>query len=237
MFPLISACVLPVLIHTENWTYPVAVFFMSAIVASGRVWMEKIGWRPKTSREPLKTPLKKVGARWIALILAALPVMSLAVLTSNQHFILPPLIVVYVELANSAAGFRNKPLEIYFLLIVAAVVGSVFQEFGYYRLRLPETLVAFLIMVVIFTIFEIKGKCYPPVGAVSLIPLLLPKESLPWIPLRVAVGAALLIAISLLFFQRCYKWSKPQLIHCFVPRFIIKKLIKRKIVKKLIHKF
>jgi hypothetical protein len=232
MYPLISACVLPVLIHTENWTYPVAVLIMSSMVAFGRALMEKIGWRAKSPPAPLAIPAKKALARWGALFLGVLPVMALAVLTSNRQFILPPLIVAYVELANSPLGRRTKPLEACLLLVAAAAAGSSLQALGHYRLGLPETLVAFLIAASVFAIFRLAGKCYPPAGAVSLIPLLLPRESLAWVPLRVAVGSGLLILISMVFFQKCHKWTKPQLIYCFAPNFAIKMLKTRKKAKK-----
>lgn len=70
-------------------------------------------------------------------------VASLAIYTSNFYFILPPLLVAYVEFVNSRAGFRNRPVLTVLLLGSGSLVGTLFQLIGYYYLGLSETLVAF----------------------------------------------------------------------------------------------
>ena len=47
LVPQISACMLPVLLETESWVYPVAVFIMSVIVVGGQWSMERMGLREK----------------------------------------------------------------------------------------------------------------------------------------------------------------------------------------------
>ena len=42
LVPQISACMLPVLLGTESWVYPVAVLVMSVIVVVGQWGMEKV---------------------------------------------------------------------------------------------------------------------------------------------------------------------------------------------------
>jgi hypothetical protein len=211
LWPLISACMLPVLIHTESWIYPEAVFVMASLVAIGQLWMEKKGWRVKTAYAPRSTPLKNEALKFLKLLAWVLPIIALAVFTSNLHFILPPLIVIYVEFSTTTAKLRNRPLEIYFLSILAALIGVVCQLIGHFYLGLPETLVALLITAIMFALFEWWGKLPPPVGAVALIPLILPRESLLWLPLRVAVGVGLLIMFSLIAYHHGYLWKRVKL--------------------------
>lgn len=47
LIPLISACVLPVLLHTESIIYPIAVFSMSALVVAVQIMMERCGIRSR----------------------------------------------------------------------------------------------------------------------------------------------------------------------------------------------
>lgn len=47
LFPLISACVLPVLLHTESWVYPLAVFVMTLALIAVQRWMELKGMRKR----------------------------------------------------------------------------------------------------------------------------------------------------------------------------------------------
>lgn len=159
-------------------------------------------------------------------------VASLAIYTSNFYFILPPLLVAYVEFVNSRAGFRNRPVLTVLLLGSGSLVGTLFQLIGYYYLGLSETLVAFFIFIVLFTLFEWLGKFFAPVGAMALIPMLLPKETLPWLPLQASIGALLFITMGLVFFQQCYKWSRARLIYCLIPHYLISRLKRRKKTKR-----
>ena len=168
LIPLISACVLPVLLHTESIVYPIAVFSMSVSVVLVQI-------------------------------------------------ILPPLMVTFVEMVNSKAGFRNRPTQVFLFLTTAATLGTVLQIVGHHHLHLPESIVALTITAILFLIFEWTGKYFAPAGALAFIPMLLPKENLGWLPLEASIGAALFITIAMVVFQKCYKWNRAQLIFCATP--------------------
>ena len=224
LFPMISACVLPVLLKTESWVYPVSVFVMTLIILVIQRWMEHLGLREKITYEAPERHWRADSLRWIYLMITVFAVASLAIYTSNFYFILPPLLVAYVEFVNSRAGFRNRPVLTVLLLGSGSLVGTLFQLIGYYYLGLSETLVAFFIFIVLFTLFEWLGKFFAPVGAMALIPMLLPKETLPWLPLQASIGALLFITMGLVFFQQCYKWSRARLIYCLIPHYLISRL-------------
>lgn len=224
LIPQISACMLPVLLKTESWVYPVAVFVMSLIIVTGQKFMEKYSIRQKIVFEPNERHWKKDSGVWLGLLFSVVVIASLAIYTSNYYFIIPPLIVTYVEFVNSKAGFRNRPMQIVLLMVSASLVGTVFQIVGHYYLHLPEWVVALFIFMVLFTVFERIGKFFAPVGALALIPMIVPEEGLVWMPLQVAVGAILFITTALVVFQRCYKWSKAQLVYCLTPEYLRNKL-------------
>ncbi len=228
LVPLISACMLPVLLGTESWVYPVAVLVMSVIVAVGQWGMERGGVRERVVYTPVLTDWKGTLIRWGFLLVTVVAVATLAIYTKNLYFILPPLIVTYVEFANSKAGFRNRPVQVLFVLFMAAVVGVFFQIVGHYYLHLPEVVIVFPIFVCMFSLFEFLGKFFAPAGAVALIPMIVPEEGLLWLPLQVLVGATLFIGLAMICFQRCLRWKRAQLIVCLVPPFI-RELRKRNI--------
>ena len=128
LVPQISACMLPVLLETESWVYPVAVFIMSVIVVGGQWGMERMGLREKITYTSVSVNWREALVRW-----------------------------------------------------------------------------AFLLMTV---------------GAVALIPMIVPEEGLFWLPLQVLVGATLFIGLAMICFQRCLRWPRAQLIVCLVPPFI-----------------
>lgn len=228
LFPMISACVLPVLLKTESWVYPLSVFIMTLIIIMTQRLMEHFGMRKIITYEAAERHWRADGFRWLSLMVSVFAVACLAVYTSNFYFIIPPLMVAYVEFVNSKAGFRNRPVLTILLLFIGSLVGTVFQLVGYYYLGLSETVVALFIFIVLFTLFEWLGKFFAPVGAMALIPMLLPPETLPWLPLQALVGAVLFIAIGMVFFQQCYKWSRAQLVYCLIPHYLLNRLNRSK---------
>ena len=224
LFPLISACVLPVLLKTESWVYPLSVFVMTLVIIAGQRWMEYIGLRKSIVYEPVERNWTTDSFRWLRLMISVFAVACLAVYTSNFYFIIPPLIVMYVEFVNSKAGFRNRPVLTILLLVSGSLIGTIFQLIGYHYLGLPETVVALFIFIVLFTLFEWLGKFFAPVGAMALIPMLLSKEALPWLPFQVLIGATIFIAMGMVFYQQCYKWSRAQLVYCLIPHYLLSRL-------------
>ena len=220
LVPQISACMLPVLLGTESWVYPVAVLVMSVIVVGGQWGMEKVGLRERVTYTPVIVHWKDSLVRWSFLLVTVIAVAALAIYTRNLYFILPPLIVTYVEFANSKAGFRNRPVQVLLVLFTAAVIGVFFQIVGHKYLHLPEVVVVLPIFLCMFSLFEFLGKFFAPAGAVALIPMIIPEEGLLWLPLQVLVGATLFIGLAMICFQRCLRWPRAQLIVCLVPPFI-----------------
>lgn len=212
---------LPVLLKTESWVYPLSVFVLTVIIIVAQRWMEYLGMRKPITYEPVERHWTMDSFRWLSLMISVFVVACLAVYTSNFYFIIPPLMVAYAEFVNSKAGFRNRPVLTVLLLFVGSLVGTVFQLIGYYYLGLPETVVALFSFIVLFTLFEWLGKFFAPVGAMALIPMLLSKEALPWLPFQVLVGATLFIAMGMVFFQQCYKWSRAQLVYCLIPHYLL----------------
>ncbi|KAA4693689.1 HPP family protein [Bacteroides intestinalis] len=184
LIPLISACVLPVLLHTESIVYPIAVFSMSVSVVLVQI-------------------------------------------------ILPPLMVTFVEMVNSKAGFRNRPTQVFLFLTTVATLGTVLQIVGHHHLHLPESIVALTIAAILFLIFEWTGKYFAPSGALAFIPMLLPQEGLAWLPLEASIGAALFITIAMVVFQKCYKWNRAQLIFCTTPTLLREYMNRKKREKQI----
>lgn len=220
LIPLLSACMLPVLLGTVSWVYPLAVFVMSLLVAVGQKGLETLRLREAVQYVPVMRSWSERLQRWLMLLLLMLCVASLAIYSSNLYFILPPLIVTYVEFANSKAGFRNRPVQVLLVLFSAAIIGVFFQWVGHYYLHVPEFVIALLIFICLFTIFEFLGKFFAPAGAIALIPMIVPREGLLWLPLQVLTGATIFIGLAMICFQKCLFWPRAQLIVCLVPPFI-----------------
>lgn len=162
--------------------------------------MVRFGLRKPVADEPLERGLRPGLLRWICLAIIVFIMASLAVLTSNVYCIVPPLIVACVEFANSKAGFRRRPVLTVALLFAGSLIGTLFQLFLHHTLGMPETIVAIVSVSLLFLIFERIGKCFAPAGALTLVPMLLPREALPLFPFQVLLGSIIFFTVANIFF-------------------------------------
>lgn len=196
--PMLSACLLPVVLGAESPVYPAAVFVLTLTLSGGQLWMERRGWRtplPAVSHAPQRGRESLLWLRMfvVLMLLAALPLWA-----GFTYLILPPLIVTFVEFSRPGAGLHKAAGTIYLLLAAAAVLGAGCRYALCIRLGLPDAAAAFAACACLFALFEWRGRIFAPAGAVALIPLLIPAEDLPVYPLQVAVGAAVFIAAGML---------------------------------------
>ena len=153
------------------------------------------------------------GCLSLSLIVVAVLLLS----TGYRYCILPPLIVTFVEFANSKSGFRNRPVQVWLMLVAGATAGTLMEWMGHVWLGWSESVVALVVCACLFVMFERVGRYFAPVGAVALIPMIVPPQDLFWLPVQIACGAAVFIAVALLLFQRCYEWNRGQFVYCVVP--------------------
>ena len=228
LIPLVSACMLPVLMGTESWVYPVSVAGLSAIFGLVRRGMERAGWRqPDAYGPPAAVSGRELGG-WCGMLVCVAAVAFLAAAVSAVYLVLPPLVVTFVEFVRSKAGFRNRPVQVVGLLTGAAGAGTLCQWVEHDLWGWPEWAVALTAFGIMLVVFERIGKFFAPAAAVSLVPLVVPREALPWLPVQVAAGSVLLVAAALVCFYRCYKWPKAQLVYCLMPVYWRKRMSRKK---------
>lgn len=217
IIPLISACMLPVLLHTESWIYPLSVLVLTAVLAGTQKLLEMIRLRKPIEQSRRSPSSKNDWLRWLALLVCVFLVATISYCVGCRYLVIPPLVVAFSEIVNSHAGFRNRPTQIFILMFMATIIGTTFQLVGYYYLGLPLTVVAICIAAVLFLMFELTGKFFAPAGALAYIPMVVQRDGLEWLPLQAGLGAAVFITIAMVVFLRCYRWSRAQLLYCIVP--------------------
>ena len=199
MYPVVSAAMLPVLINTTSWVYPVSVLVISSLLAVGRVWL------PQTDR----TEYHPFGFwHWVKLTAALCLFLTIEVVTTKMLFhsntlvlvymMVPPLVVTMIEFANRRSGFRERPWSIYGLIIAAAALGTVAELFLHRTFGLPMAVGMLLTVVAMLLLFR-RFKPFAPALAIVLVPMLLPDGVLPWFPIVAALGAAYFIGAGMLF--------------------------------------
>ncbi|MBF7091982.1 HPP family protein [Flavobacterium sp. ALJ2] len=217
LIPITSAAMLPVLMGTHSLVYPASVFVMSILVITGQWLLEKNRLR-KTIPSNIKKSAIHHPKHWIKLFIWLLLIAVIPVFTGQVYFIVPPLVVMFIEFSSSSAGFRNRPVQVFLIMVTAGVLGTIFQYYLHILLGLPLVYTVLLLFSCLFVFFEIIEKPFAPACAIALVPMIIPQKNVLAYPFQVAVGTAVFIFVAMCFFQKCYRWKRAHLLICFIPQ-------------------
>lgn len=225
MSPAISACMLPVLMGTTSWVYPVTVLALSLILAYGQRAMELLGWRSVSDVSSSshtagwgfllseKRWRRRLLLRWFLLLAIFAPfAFGLYFLSGVSGFeacrlaMVPPLVVTLVEFSNSASGFRKRPVGTWLMIVACALIGTLCEGVLHQLWSIPQALTAALDAILVLLLFGLRGKYFAPAMALSLVPMIVTSYfdggAVYVYPLYVALGAAYFIIMARLCFIR-----------------------------------
>ena len=199
MAPMFSAAVLPMLLETTSWVYPLAVAGLVALVLMGQIILERLGLREPISFQREEKPGREKKALWLRRI-AVLCLFACPAYAAGVPFLaVPPLLVAFVEITNPKTPLRRKPMQTWLCLALAAGIGSLGRTAVEAALLSPAiaAAVAFLLLLAVWDVLQLW---FPPAGAVVLLAFLAPWQG-PWSYfLEVSLGAAIWIVAARVLF-------------------------------------
>lgn len=192
LVPVISACILPVMLGTESIIYPVSVFCISAIVAIVQKIMENY-----QIREPYQHKSNEIDRiyelkKWSLLFIIFAVIAVIPVYKNMLYIIAPPMIVTFAELSCSKRTIKQI-LKIYAVLVFASVIGTASRLILNIHFNLPLTISAIIAVILILTVFRLLKTMFPPAGAICLLPMILNSDGLIKYPFLIAVGGIVII--------------------------------------------
>lgn len=200
MYPAVSAAMLPVLVGTTSWVYPLSVLVIALVLVAGQRLMQQ-------EQRIEYHPFSFMQFAFLFIALAVPLAIMLAVNTPTIHFlVVPPLVVTMIEFAGRRSGFRERPWTIWVMLLCASVLGTMARYLLSILCSLSMavgTLVAVALMLLLFR----RLKPFAPALAIAVVPMLLPTEVLLWFPLLVAAGAAWFILAGMFLSRKTEKKS------------------------------
>ena len=199
--PMISAIILPVLLHTESPVYIAAAMILTALILLCRKLLIRLDIRNDTPYEKLPMPDRNayrnllrgtvIGCGWI-LLSQALHLPFLAA---------PPLLVAFTEFRKPDAVSRREPLRVILLLTACASSGALLRILLCVRLGAPLWLSAMLTILAVYAMMQGFRLTIPPAAAIAILSDLVPQEALPHFPAQIACGIAGLVLLSFAFRQ------------------------------------
>ena len=201
--PAISACILPVLLETRSPVYIGSVVVMTSLILLAQLLLEKFGIRDKNSFIPTK-PDRQLLILRIRQIIAASLICVIPVMTHEIFFIAPPLIVAFFEMSKPKSKLMEHPYKTALLLITGAVSGVLSRFILTEKLGLPLAVSAMTASVVILFAVSKTKLYFPPCGAISTLPFILPEGALFKFPFEITAGTLVFITVAYALSKECH---------------------------------
>lgn len=196
LLPIISACILPILMGTESIVYPISVVALCLITVVVQYIFEKNRVRSPRKHIPCNYNIKTELLRW-ALMTIAIAIVALCSISLNLIYIIaPPLIVTFAELTYKKSSVKVS-VKIFILVAVAAVFGALSRLLIVEALHMPKTVAALIATAIVMLAFNVSKKMFPPAGAIALLPFIIPSEVLLLYPIEVISGCGIFIVLAM----------------------------------------
>lgn len=200
--PVISACVLPVMLQSRSIVYPVSAVLMTLAVCGCRLLLERKHIRPKEAFVPErrlnKNEFAAAAIRTACYAAVLLPAIQLKLVLMTA----PPLLVAFTEFSNPGGNPRKRPAASVVLVSVSAFAGAYLRILLSIKAGLPLTISAAVSAVALIFLFRRFSLYFPPSGAAMMLAMLISEEQLWFYPVEITVGCAIFLLLAQLFFPK-----------------------------------
>lgn len=205
LLPVLSACILPVLLNEQSWIYPAAVLMMTVLLVLGQMLLERLGLRNPQTAQRWNWNGGEEAFRWPVAIGTVTALAAVGVTLGVPCVAAPPLAVLLSELSFKESPAAPHSLQIWIVTVCCAVAGAFARWLLCIRLGLPLTVAALAASTMAMVIFSLLRRPFPPSAALAILPLLLPEQLISTYPLQVLIGTTVCLLVA-----TCIRWSSEE---------------------------
>lgn len=199
--PFVSAIVLPVMMQTKSFIYPISAVVLTILVIGFHQLFLKMKIREDEEYIPVMLNSKD-DIIDTALRIVCVAIVGFVAIYFNYKFIIaPPLLVAFTEFSRPRNKVRNKPIKTVLVISGCALVGSLSRYLFTIKLELPLTVSALIATLIMLLILTYTKMYMPPVGAITILSMIIPQSSVITYPLQIFVGSVVIILLSRVFFM------------------------------------
>lgn len=200
--PMISAMVLPVMLHTETPIYILSAAVLTALILLCRAAFEKFGITEKNEFNPLSKPCFSDYKKLLVRTLSGAVLIILALAFDFRFSVAPPLLVAFTEFSNPSSKARNVPVKAVALITLCACFGALFRYIFCVLFNiLPLYIVSALAILVVILLMKAFKMYIPPAGAVAILAMLIPESAVAVFPLQILIGSSAIMLLAKLLFR------------------------------------
>lgn len=191
LFPMVSACILPVLMHTTSFIYPLSVFLLTVLIVCLNALFIKTGVKQK---EPLGSVQSQSVWFWLFAGICLFIYGIYPICSGRYLLIAPPLIVMFLELFSNEIKLRGREISVGAVTAVCAGIGAFSRYFLCIVWGQNALISCILTTVLVFLVFYVMNLPFPPAAALAFLPLIIEPELLLWYPLWILVTSGIITA-------------------------------------------
>lgn len=199
--PFVSAIVLPVMMQTKSFIYPISAVVLTILVIGFHQLFLKMKIREDEEYIPVMLNSKDDIIDTALRIVCVAIVGFVAIYFDFKFVIAPPLLVAFTEFSRPRNKVRNKPIKTVLVITGCALVGSLSRYLLTIKLELPLTVSALIATLIMLLILTYTKMYMPPVGAITILSMMIPEISVITYPLQIFVGSVVIIILSRVFFM------------------------------------
>lgn len=199
--PFVSAIVLPVMMQTKSFIYPISAVALTILVIAFHQLFLKMKIREDEEYIPVMLNSKDDIIDTALRIVCVAIVGFVAIYFDFKFVIAPPLLVAFTEFSRPRNKVRNKPIKTVLVITSCALVGSLSRYLLTIKLELPLTVSALIATLIMLLILTYTKMYMPPVGAITILSMIIPEISVITYPLQIFVGSVVIILLSRVFFK------------------------------------
>lgn len=199
--PFVSAIVLPVMMQTKSFIYPISAVVLTILVIAFHQLFLKMKIREDEEYIPVMLNSKDDIIDTALRVVCVAIVGFVAIYFDYKFIIAPPLLVAFTEFSRPRNKVRNKPIKTVLVITSCALVGSLSRYLLTINLELPLTVSALIATLIMLLILTYTKMYMPPVGAITILSMMIPQSSVITYPLQIFVGSVVIILLSRVFFM------------------------------------
>lgn len=199
--PFVSAIVLPVMMQTKSFIYPISAVILTILVIGFHQLFLKMKIREDEEYIPVMLNSKDDIIDTALRVVCVAIVGFVAIYFDFKFVIAPPLLVAFTEFSRPRNKVRNKPIKTVLVITCCALVGSLSRYLLTIKLELPLTVSALIATLIMLLILTYTKMYMPPVGAITILSMIIPEISVITYPLQIFVGSVVIILLSRVFFM------------------------------------
>lgn len=199
--PFVSAIVLPVMMQTKSFIYPISAVILTILVIGFHQLFLKMKIREDEEYIPVMLNSKDDIIDTALRVVCVAIVGFVAIYFDFKFVIAPPLLVAFTEFSRPRNKVRNKPIKTVLVITGCALVGSLSRYLLTIKLELSLTVSALIATLIMLLILTYTKMYMPPVGAITILSMIIPEISVITYPLQIFVGSVVIILLSRVFFM------------------------------------